>query len=76
MTPNFETKECQMTFGLAPLDPAADPAFQGGCIEGCKMAGSFKPDRSQVADATPTCYAQAATSRDLETIPMSASAKE
>jgi Beta-carotene isomerase D27-like, C-terminal len=55
MTPDFETKSCQMTFGLAPLPLSEDPAFTGGCLEGCKMSGQFKPDAT-AEDAA--CYVQ------------------
>lgn len=33
--PNFETQECQWSFGQEPVEPADDPAFPKGCLTGC-----------------------------------------
>lgn len=33
--PNFETQECQWSFGEKPLPPEEDPSFPNGCIVGC-----------------------------------------
>jgi hypothetical protein len=41
--PNFETQECQWSFGEVPPPPAEDPAWPRGCLEGC-------PTRVQVRD--------------------------
>lgn len=54
MTPDFEDKSCQMSFGLAPLPVEEDPAYQGSCLEECKMSGMFKPDPAQEK----VCYVQ------------------
>lgn len=40
--PNFETQECQWSFGQEPVDPAEDPSFPKGCVVGC-------PSRQQIA---------------------------
>ena len=34
--PNFDTQECQWSFGQTPLPPAEDPAFPKGCLVGCE----------------------------------------
>lgn len=50
MTPDYEDKSCQMTFGVPPLPIAEDPAVTGDCLANCKMAAPVKrrsPD---------TCY--------------------
>jgi len=36
VTPNFETQECQWSFGETPLPPDEDPAFPKGCLVGCQ----------------------------------------
>lgn len=51
MTPNYEDKSCQMTFGVNPLPVAEDPAITGDCFVTCKMSGSFKKR------GTDACYA-------------------
>ena len=33
--PNFQTFECQWSWGLPPLDPAEDPDWPSGCLPGC-----------------------------------------
>jgi hypothetical protein len=33
--PNFETQECQWSFGETSLPPAEDPSFPKGCLVGC-----------------------------------------
>lgn len=33
--PNFETQECQWSFGETPLPPEEDPMFPAGCLAGC-----------------------------------------
>ncbi|GKY91068.1 hypothetical protein MPSEU_000079600 [Mayamaea pseudoterrestris] len=36
VSPNFETQECQWSFGETPLPPAQDPSFPKGCLVGCE----------------------------------------
>lgn len=36
VSPNFETQECQWSFGETPLPPAEDPSFPKGCLVGCE----------------------------------------
>eukprot|EP00958_Prasinococcus_capsulatus_P000837 scaffold65_cov353-Prasinococcus_capsulatus_cf.AAC.4 len=40
MEPNFEDFSCTMSFGVAPLPPADDPAFQQPCLKECPVTGS------------------------------------
>ena len=35
VSPNFETQECQWSFGEAPRPVAEDPALPPGCLAGC-----------------------------------------
>jgi hypothetical protein len=35
VSPNFETQECQWSFGETPLTPSEDPSFPKGCLVGC-----------------------------------------
>jgi beta-carotene isomerase len=35
VSPNFETQECQWSFGETPVPPAEDPSFPKGCLVGC-----------------------------------------
>lgn len=34
--PNFETQECQWSFGEEPVTPKEDPYFPSGCLVGCE----------------------------------------
>ena len=43
VSPNFETQECQWSFGEEPLPPQDDPSFPKGCLVGCES-------RKQVAE--------------------------
>ena len=36
VSPNFETQECQWSFGETPLAPSDDPSFPKGCLVGCE----------------------------------------
>mmetsp|Transcript_5699 Transcript_5699/g.13170 ORF Transcript_5699/g.13170 Transcript_5699/m.13170 type:complete len:413 (-) Transcript_5699:93-1331(-) len=51
VTPNFETQECQWSFGEVPLDPEVDPWLPQGCLTGC-------PTREALAEAKQAkpCY--------------------
>lgn len=42
MTPDYDDKSCQMTFGVQPLPAAQDPALSGDCFVDCKMSGTVK----------------------------------
>jgi hypothetical protein len=35
VSPNFETQECQWSFGEVPLPVEADPSLPAGCLAGC-----------------------------------------
>ena len=43
VSPNFESQECQWSFGEEPLPPQDDPSFPKGCLVGCES-------RKQVAE--------------------------
>ena len=43
VTPNFETQECQWSFGEVPTPLKEDPAWPKGCLVGC-------PTRAEVRD--------------------------
>ena len=36
VSPNFDTQECQWSFGEEPLPPQDDPSFPKGCLVGCE----------------------------------------
>jgi hypothetical protein len=40
MTPNFETGQCQLAFGVEPLSVEDDPTIPGGCLTRCPAAAS------------------------------------
>ena len=42
VTPNFETQECQWSWGEAPLPHKVDPNFPKGCITGCETRVALK----------------------------------
>lgn len=47
VSPNFETQECQWSFGEVPVAPADDPNFPRGCLASCPSRGVQK---EQVCD--------------------------
>jgi len=40
--PNFETQECQWSFGETPLPPKEDPLFPQGCLAGCPTRAALR----------------------------------
>lgn len=50
VSPNFETQECQWSFGEVPLDPADDPTFPRGCLVGCPSRGLLKEQELAVGN--------------------------
>ncbi|KAL1493503.1 hypothetical protein AB1Y20_017208 [Prymnesium parvum] len=38
MAPNFETHECQISFGVVPPRPEDDPSLPRGCLTNCPIA--------------------------------------
>lgn len=38
MAPNFETYECQLSFGVEPPPVESDPSLPRGCLSGCPLA--------------------------------------
>jgi len=45
VSPNFDTQECQWSFGEVPVPAAEDPSFPKGCLVGCEsrkaVAGTY-----------------------------------
>ena len=45
VSPNFDTQECQWSFGEKPLPASEDPSFPKGCLVGCEsrkaVAGTY-----------------------------------
>lgn len=48
--PNFETQECQWSFGEEPVPPKEDPYFPSGCLVGCESRKQIAASGSK-ADA-------------------------
>ena len=42
VAPNFETQECQWSFGEAAPPPAEDPTWPKGCLVGCTSRQAMK----------------------------------
>lgn len=42
VSPNFETQECQWSFGEEPLPPNEDPNFPRGCLVGCESRSQIQ----------------------------------
>ena len=42
VSPNFETQECQWSFGETALPPEEDPDFPKGCLAGCPTRDAVK----------------------------------
>lgn len=42
VSPNFETQECQWSWGETPLVAELDPSFPSGCLVGCPTRGLAK----------------------------------
>lgn len=47
VSPNFETQECQWSFGLEPLPPDEDQSFPKGCLVGCESRKAIAASRSK-----------------------------
>jgi hypothetical protein len=45
VTPNFDTQECQWSWGETPLPPSQDPAFPKGCLSSCPSRGILKQNQ-------------------------------
>eukprot|EP00607_Mallomonas_marina_P010761 CAMPEP_0182422126 /NCGR_PEP_ID=MMETSP1167-20130531/7723_1 /TAXON_ID=2988 /ORGANISM="Mallomonas Sp, Strain CCMP3275" /LENGTH=276 /DNA_ID=CAMNT_0024599905 /DNA_START=536 /DNA_END=1366 /DNA_ORIENTATION=- len=41
VTPNFETQECQWSWGEEPLSVEQDPSYPQGCLVGCPTRGAM-----------------------------------
>jgi len=42
VVPNFETQECQWSFGEEPSSPEEDPAWPSGCLVGCPTRAEIR----------------------------------
>ena len=47
MQPNFETLECQLSFGVEPPALSDDPSLPVGCLSYCPIARGYAPDGSR-----------------------------
>eukprot|EP00288_Rhodomonas_lens_P013540 CAMPEP_0177694954 /NCGR_PEP_ID=MMETSP0484_2-20121128/3206_1 /TAXON_ID=354590 /ORGANISM="Rhodomonas lens, Strain RHODO" /LENGTH=382 /DNA_ID=CAMNT_0019205861 /DNA_START=47 /DNA_END=1195 /DNA_ORIENTATION=- len=45
VVPNFETQECQWSFGEEPLPVEEDPAFPAGCLTGCPTREALRDEK-------------------------------
>ena len=45
VNPNFETQECQWSFGEVPPAPEDDPAWPKGCITGCPTRAEVRAQK-------------------------------
>lgn len=50
VSPNFETQECQWSWGEVPLEPNDDPSFPKGCLVGCPTRSEIKLSRQKDQD--------------------------
>ena len=55
VSPNFETQECQWSWGVEPLSIEEDPTFPRGCLVGCESRSRMGAVKPQVNNA-PSCY--------------------
>lgn len=49
VSPNFETQECQWSFGETPAPPEADPAWPQGCLVGCPTRAEVRARKLELA---------------------------
>ena len=45
VSPNFETQECQWSFGEEPLPPDEDPGLPPGCLVGCPTREALREEK-------------------------------
>mmetsp|Transcript_10898 Transcript_10898/g.36115 ORF Transcript_10898/g.36115 Transcript_10898/m.36115 type:complete len:80 (+) Transcript_10898:1252-1491(+) len=54
--PNFETQECQWSYGEIAPSPAEDPTWPKGCLAGCTSREEVrKLGGSEAGIAAPVC---------------------
>lgn len=53
--PNFETQECQWSFGQVPVPVAEDPSFPRGCLAGCASRQAVSQRMEQGAAYVDLC---------------------
>jgi hypothetical protein len=49
VSPNFETQECQWSFGEVPANPADDPTWPQGCLAGCPTRAEVRARKLELA---------------------------
>jgi len=47
--PNFETQECQWSFGEEPVSPEIDPTWPKGCLKGCPTRAEVQERKMELA---------------------------
>jgi hypothetical protein len=50
VSPNFETQECQWSFGETPLTPSEDPSFPKGCLVGCESRKALAGTKADICN--------------------------
>jgi hypothetical protein len=67
VTPNFETQECQWSWGEIPVEPEKDASFPRGCLAGCPMRGVLKEHIVNTKlQSTGMSFSQKMTSNQLQ----------
>ena len=69
VAPNFETQECQWSWGQTPIPHSRDPDFPKGCISGCETRQSLTGVAVVAADTA------GASSNSYRAVPGSGSAR-
>ena len=49
VSPNFETQECQWSFGEVPAPPQEDPSWPQGCLAGCPTRAEVSARKLELA---------------------------
>ena len=49
--PNFETQECQWSWGQVPLPPDQDPEFPKNCLNGCPSKSTIQDKKKNLCNA-------------------------
>ena len=49
--PNFETQECQWSWGQVPLPADQDPEFPKNCLSGCSSKSNIKDNKTNLCNA-------------------------
>jgi Beta-carotene isomerase D27-like, C-terminal len=57
VVPNFESQECQWSFGQVPVRVDQDPSFPTGCLNGCPSREILRNRDGKIARKTDLCNA-------------------